>query len=203
MMAVGGRLLADKRALGARCEALVGDLKKAEERHQTRLQALKEGQDVAVQRQKEVSPPERGRAAAEHLFTPSHTWRTSPRTQIISTSEKAKRDKWVAEQTKKIKELTIKGLEPEIERLVAAHKAEVAQLHAEHRAALASRETAADVDVQRRLQAHRQDLEAQLAAAAAQERDALRRRYEQLAETEEKRFLEEVCLWHDPTGAGH
>ncbi len=37
-----------------------------------------------------------------------------------------------------------------------------------------------------------QKLEAEVEAAATQERDTLRRRYEELAEADEKRFLEEV-----------
>jgi hypothetical protein len=47
-------LLADKKALSAQCESLVSDLKKAEEKFHARLQAVKEGQDVAIQRQKDV-----------------------------------------------------------------------------------------------------------------------------------------------------
>ena len=36
------------------------------------------------------------------------------------------------EQTKKIKEVTIKGLEPEIQRLVEQHKAQMKQLQSMH-----------------------------------------------------------------------
>ena len=43
-----------------------------------------------------------------------------------SAAEKAKRDKWVAEQSARIKEMTVKGLEPELQRILEKSKAEVA-----------------------------------------------------------------------------
>ena len=38
----------------------------------------------------------------------------------------------MAEQSKKIKEITVKGLEPEIQRLIAKHKAEVQKIKVLH-----------------------------------------------------------------------
>jgi hypothetical protein len=52
-----GRLLNDKKALSAQCEALIVDLKQAEEKHQARLNAVREGQDIAAQRQRDVRTP--------------------------------------------------------------------------------------------------------------------------------------------------
>lgn len=40
-------------------------------------------------------------------------------------AESAKRGKWMETQKKKIKEATIRGLEPEIQRLIESHKQEV------------------------------------------------------------------------------
>lgn len=45
--------------------------------------------------------------------------------QIVRQKEKDKRQKWLTLQTQRIKEATVKGLEPEIQRLIAQHKAEV------------------------------------------------------------------------------
>lgn len=39
--------------------------------------------------------------------------------------EKSKREKWVKEQTRRIKEITMKGLEPEIQKIMDNHKVEL------------------------------------------------------------------------------
>lgn len=44
--------------------------------------------------------------------------------QQLST-ERARKEKWMAEKTKEIREMTIKGLEPEIERLIEKNKLEI------------------------------------------------------------------------------
>lgn len=43
-------------------------------------------------------------------------------------AEKARKDKWVVEKTQEIKEITIKGLEPELERMMKKHKDELKKL---------------------------------------------------------------------------
>ena len=40
----------------------------------------------------------------------------------LTAAEKLRREKWVEAKQKEIKELTVKGLEPEIARLIARHK---------------------------------------------------------------------------------
>jgi hypothetical protein len=39
--------------------------------------------------------------------------------ELWQASEKNKRDKWISEKTKLIKDQTVKGLEPEIQRMIA------------------------------------------------------------------------------------
>ncbi|XP_058465076.1 centrosomal protein of 131 kDa [Malaya genurostris] len=48
-------------------------------------------------------------------------------------AEKIRREKWVRENTKKIKELTVKGLELEINKMTATHQKEVAELKRQHK----------------------------------------------------------------------
>ena len=40
----------------------------------------------------------------------------------LTAAEKVRREKWVEAKQKEIKALTVKGLEPEIARLIARHK---------------------------------------------------------------------------------
>jgi hypothetical protein len=47
---------------------------------------------------------------------------------MILSAEQKKRKVWMQDQTKQIKEATVKGLEPEIQRLMAQHEAEVPKL---------------------------------------------------------------------------
>jgi 5-azacytidine-induced protein 1 len=44
----------------------------------------------------------------------------------------AKRENWLAEKTKEIKDITIKGLEPEIQSLVQKHRKEIADQKEAH-----------------------------------------------------------------------
>ena len=46
------------------------------------------------------------------------------------------RERWIAEKSNKIKEMTVKGLEPEIQKLIAKNKAEIKRLNAVHEAEL-------------------------------------------------------------------
>jgi hypothetical protein len=67
---------------------------------------------------------------------------------VITAAEKEKREKWLEEKAKDIKETTIKGLEPEIQKLIAVwlffdgylyckkHKREILQLKEEQEAEL-------------------------------------------------------------------
>ncbi|XP_055595351.1 centrosomal protein of 131 kDa-like [Uranotaenia lowii] len=48
-------------------------------------------------------------------------------------AEKIRREKWVRENTKKIKELTVKGLEMEINKMTAAHQKDMIELKRQHK----------------------------------------------------------------------
>ena len=50
--------------------------------------------------------------------------------EILEAAEKLRREKWIQEKTEQIKEMTVKGLEPDIQRLIAKHKAEIKKLKA-------------------------------------------------------------------------
>ena len=91
------QLVKDKAELSARCEKLVEDLKLLERRYEQRVAEAEERAQRELKKQRE------GMAAAERI----------------------RRDAWMQEKSKEIKEMTVKGLQPEIERLLAKHKAEI------------------------------------------------------------------------------
>ncbi|GFR47914.1 hypothetical protein Agub_g9714 [Astrephomene gubernaculifera] len=92
------RLLADKEALAGRAEQLAEQLKGAEERQERAIGKLKEGWAVELRRQKEA-------------------W---------AAAEKQRREAWMASKAAEIKDVTVKGLEGEVQKLLARHKAELA-----------------------------------------------------------------------------
>ena len=52
--------------------------------------------------------------------------------QVAAAADKLRREKWRAEETQRIKEATVKSLEPEIQRIIAKGKAEIQRLKALH-----------------------------------------------------------------------
>ena len=73
--------------------------------------------------------------------------------EVWGASEKAKREQWLADKTKEIKEATVRGLEPDIARLVGRHKEETVKLseslREDHRRELASERTRAQHELAR------------------------------------------------------
>jgi 5-azacytidine-induced protein 1 len=94
------RLLADKDALGKQVEECNAAVEAEQAKHSASVDALKAGWATELRKQREHW------CAAENL----------------------KRDSWLAEKTKEIKEVTIKGLEPEIQALVQRHRKEMSDL---------------------------------------------------------------------------
>ena len=91
------QLLADKAELAERCTALAEELRKAE-----------------------VAAAEADREGRARL----HKELASQKDMILA-SEKRSREKWMETKAKEIKEMTVKGLEPEIHKLMERHRAEV------------------------------------------------------------------------------
>ena len=98
------RILKDKDLLSKKCERMAEDLKAVECMYNAKADKLNAQWSDELKKQK----------------------------QVWASAEKARREVWLADKTKEIRELTIKGLEPEIQRLVQKHKAEVEELEAKH-----------------------------------------------------------------------
>jgi 5-azacytidine-induced protein 1 len=89
-------LIRDKEDLNRKVENLTGEIAQLEKQFEKRLEAVMQDQE----------------------------FKFNQRTEVLLHSEKLKRDKFVLDKTKSIKALTIKGLEPEIERLMEKGKKE-------------------------------------------------------------------------------
>ena len=61
-----------------------------------------------------------------------HATELAKQKQVAAAADKLRRERWRAEETQRIKEVTVKGLEPEIQRIIAKGKAEIQKLKALH-----------------------------------------------------------------------
>jgi len=102
------RLLNDKTELTKRCELFAEELKAVERKFQMKIEELDE-------------------QASKDLAKNKQNW--------IAT-ERLKREAWEKEKVKEIKEMTIKGLQPEVERILAEKKQEKLKMEERQREAL-------------------------------------------------------------------
>lgn len=109
----------------------------------------------------------------------------------FEAAEKIRREKWIEEKTKKIKEMTVKGLEPEIQSLINKHKNEIKTLKAVHEAELLQADERAAQRYIKITEELRENFEREKEASVQRERDIAKQRYEKSLEDEEKSFLEQ------------
>ena len=97
---------------------------------------------------------------------------------MAAAADKLRRERWRKEESQRIKEATVRSLEPEIQRIIQRGKADVQGLKAAHEAELLE----VDERAGRRFVAQMEELRAQCAAekeqACAHERELARQRYE-------------------------
>ena len=65
-------------------------------------------------------------------FNSRHATEMEHQKQTSVAAEKLRREKWRTDETQRIKEATVKSLEPEIQRIIARGKAEIQKLKAMH-----------------------------------------------------------------------
>uniref|UniRef100_A0A8C5KWC7 Centrosomal protein 131 n=1 Tax=Jaculus jaculus TaxID=51337 RepID=A0A8C5KWC7_JACJA len=156
------QLIEDKKALGEKCEALVAELKQGDQQSREHMAQMQEQHELEIKKLKE----------------------------LMSAAEKVRREKWINEKTKKIKEVTVRGLEPEIQKLIAKHKQEVKRLRGLHEAELQQRDQQAAQRHLRQAEELREHLEREKEALSQQERERAQQRFEQHLE-QEQRALEQ------------
>ncbi|XP_045425619.1 centrosomal protein of 131 kDa [Lemur catta] len=151
------QLIEDKKVLSEKCEAVVAELKQEDQRCRERVARAQEQHELEIKKLKE----------------------------LMSATEKVRREKWINEKTKKIKEITVRGLEPEIQKLIAKHKQEVRKLKGLHEAELLQLDERASQRYLRQAAELREQLEREKEALGQQERERARQRFEQHLEQEQ------------------
>lgn len=142
------QLIQDKKILSEKCEAVVAELKRGDQQCRERVAQMQEQHELEIKKLKE----------------------------LMSATEKIRREKWINEKTKKIKEITVRGLEPEIQKLIAKHKQEVRRLRGLHEAELQQRDEQAAQRHLRQAEELREHLEREKEALGKQERGRAQQR---------------------------
>ncbi|KPP78106.1 5-azacytidine-induced protein 1-like [Scleropages formosus] len=143
------QLIDDKKALSERCEGVVGELKQVDQKYTKKIAQMQEQHELEIKKLKE----------------------------LMSATEKIRREKWINEKTKKIKEITVKGLEPEIQKLISKHKQELARLKVLHEAELQQADERAVQRYMQQSEELRQQLERERDEHTLRERELARQRY--------------------------
>uniref|UniRef100_A0A8B9QXW6 Centrosomal protein 131 n=1 Tax=Anas platyrhynchos TaxID=8839 RepID=A0A8B9QXW6_ANAPL len=152
------QLIEDKKVLSERCEAVVAELKQADQKYSKKISQMQEQHELELRKLKE----------------------------LMSATEKIRREKWIDEKTKKIKEITVKGLEPEIQKLMAKHRQDIRQLKMLHEAELLQSDERAARQYCRQAQELRSLLQREKEEQGQRERELARQRCEKQLEQEEQ-----------------
>ncbi|XP_068119434.1 centrosomal protein of 131 kDa isoform X3 [Hyperolius riggenbachi] len=157
------QLIDDKKGLSERCESLVVELKQVDQKYGNKIRQMQEQHDLEMKKLQE----------------------------LMSATEKVRREKWIDEKTKKIKEITVKGLEPEIQRLISKHKQEIRKLKALHEAELLQSDERAAMRYVHQAEELRQNLEREKEEVSQRERELAKQRYEKQLVQEEQSLQEQ------------
>ncbi|XP_074476870.1 centrosomal protein of 131 kDa isoform X6 [Sebastes fasciatus] len=151
------QLINDKKSLSERCEGVVGELKLVDQKYTKKIAQMQEQHEMEIKKLKE----------------------------LMSATEKIRREKWIDEKTKKIKEITVKGLEPEIQKLISKHKQELKKLRTLHEAELLQADDRAAQRYVRQCEELRLQLEREKDEQCQRERELGKQRYEKQLQEEE------------------
>ncbi|KAL7869590.1 hypothetical protein AOLI_G00135780 [Acnodon oligacanthus] len=161
------QLIDDKKALSERCEGVVAELKQVDQKYMKKISQMQEQHELVWQ----ILGP-----LCEEI---------KKLKELMSATEKIRREKWIDEKTKKIKEITVKGLEPEIQKLISKHKQELKKLRVLHEAELLQADERAAQRYVRQIEELRQQLEKERDEQCQKERELAKQRFEKQLQEEE------------------
>ncbi|XP_037320100.2 centrosomal protein of 131 kDa isoform X1 [Pungitius pungitius] len=161
------QLINDKKLLSERCEGVVGELKQVDQKYTKKMVQMQEQHEMVWQ----ILGP-----LCEEI---------KKLKELMSATEKIRREKWIDEKTKKIKEITVKGLEPEIHKLISKHKQELKKLRTLHEAELLQADERAAQRYVHQCEELRQQLEREKEEQSQREKELAKQRYEKQLQEEE------------------
>ncbi|CAG0915703.1 unnamed protein product [Notodromas monacha] len=156
------QLVAEKRGLAERCDKLNDELLQMDKRKKEELNSLEERHAAELRRLRSLQ----------------------------SSADKLKRDKWIDEKTKEIKDMTVKGLQPEVQRMLDTHRAETDGLRAAHKAELKEVERRVRAEMLQEMERIKVEFHRDKELACMSEREIARQRIEKQFEEEEKLLQE-------------
>ncbi|NWU71510.1 CP131 protein, partial [Pterocles burchelli] len=157
------QLIDDKKVLSEKCEAVVAELKQVDQKYGKKITQMQEQHELEIKKLKE----------------------------LMSATEKIRREKWIDEKTKKIKEITVKGLEPEIQKLIAKHRQDIRKLKMLHEAELLQSDERAAQRYVQQAEELRSLLQREKEEQSQRERELARQRCEQQREQEEQELQQQ------------
>ncbi len=149
--------------MSEKCEKLTKELKEVDKKYSDRIRSIEDTFRVETQKMKDMH----------------------------EAAERIRREKWIEDKTKKIKEMTVKGLEPEIQNLISKHKNEIKTFKSIHEAELLQADERASQRYIRMVEELRQNFEQDKEMSVNKEREMAKQRYEKSLQDEEKSFLEQ------------
>ncbi|NXK56983.1 CP131 protein, partial [Chauna torquata] len=159
------QLIDDKKVLSEKCEAVVAELKQVDQKYSKKITQMQEQHELEIKKLKE----------------------------LMSATEKIRREKWIDEKTKKIKEITVKGLEPEIQKLITKHNQDIRKLKMLHEAELLQSNERAAQRYCQQAEELRGLLEREKEEQSQRERELARQRCEKQLEQEEQALQQQRC----------
>lgn len=190
------------------------DQRQADELLKRKLQALRDEYDSTVERQLEFVDgllkdkeelAEKYTAVATELEESEARWQDKLKKQSSTdkaqlkrhrdswaAAEKVRREKWMEEQMAQVKAQTIKGLEPEIQRMMTQHKNDLNAAEQNHRSALRRARDDMLEENNQNLRRVRQELLAERAECLQHERELAGKRMREQAEQSEAALRHEL-----------
>ncbi|XP_012263429.2 centrosomal protein of 131 kDa [Athalia rosae] len=157
------QIISDKKNLTEKCNALTEHIKQMEVKYQREMKVAAERHGVELQRARE----------------------------LCAASEKIRRERWLEAKTSKIKEMTVKGLEPELRSMIEQHQQELQEIRSAHIKELQDTELRTIRRSNQQLEQLRLELTSSHEKLLSNEKDILKTRYNEKLEQQESLFQDQ------------